>query len=387
MENFIYSIPTTVYFGKGKLASLGSELKKYGNRVLLVYGQGSIKKNGCYQEILSQCKEHDICIWELGGVLSNPDIQTVLEGAQICKDEKIEIVLAAGGGSVLDCGKIIAAAATSSVEPWELVMHPEKISNVLPIVVVSTAAASGSEMDYTAVISNRARKGKIACGCKQLLPKAAFLDPTYSISLGKKETAEGIADILSHLIEIYFSDTRAFLQERFNEAVFRTCIHCGMILKEDPGDYEARANLMWSACWAMNGFLRWGKPGGWTCHVIAHELGAMYPELSHGQILAALLPNWLKVVIETGKRTQLREWAINVWDIRENNSAIEEKAIEALENFFQMIGLSHYLNLKISSQDILQLSERIEQQLQNPYVRLTKEDISNILTSVIVKQT
>lgn len=385
MENFIYSIPTTVYFGKGKLNSLGSELKKYGSRVLFVYGGGSIKENGCYQDILSQCEAYGIDIYELSGVKSNPDVEMVREGARICKAKKIEIVLAAGGGSVIDCGKMIAAAAQSAEDPWELVMHSEWIISALPVIAVSTAAASGSEMDYTAVISNKAKKKKIACGTKLLLPKAAFIDPLYSVSLGPKETAEGIADILSHLIEVYFTNTKAFLQTRMNEAVFQTCVHCGLVLKDKPDDYEARANLMWAACWAMNGFLRWGMPGGWTCHIIAHELGAAYPELPHGQILAVLLPQWLRIAAGKGKMVWIQEWGRNVW-INSGWDHADSDPVISLTSYFREIGLPDQLDLQISNQEIARLSEKIEPQLQNTYVALTQDEISAILRAAVKVQ-
>lgn len=307
MENFIYSIPTKVYFGRGKLQSLGAEAAQYGNRALLVYGGGSIKSNGCYQEIVEQCKKYQIALWELSGIKPNPDIQMVELGARMCKDYGIDFVLAAGGGSVLDCGKMIAAVAKMELPAWDLVTHSELITAALPVIVVSTVAASGSEMNYTAVISDHKNQQKVACGCKLLLPKAAFLDPEYSRTLGMEATTEGIADIMSHLIEIYFSNSRAFLLERLNEAVFKTCIHCGEVLLCDPENYDARANLMWASCWAMNGFLRWGKPGGWTCHAIAHEIGALYPESSHGAILAALLPQWLRVAVDKGETVQIEE--------------------------------------------------------------------------------
>lgn len=387
MENFIYSIPTKVYFGRGKLQSLGEELTQCGSRGLLVYGGGSIRENGCYQEIVGQCEKHRIALWELSGVTVNPDVQMVEMGAELCREHGIEFILAAGGGSVLDCGKMIAAAAKSEGTAWELVQYPERIEAVLPIVVVSTIAASGSEMDYTAVISNKSMRQKVACGCKLLLPRVAFLDPTYSMTVGMKATAEGIADIMSHLIEIYFSESRAFLQERLNEGAFRTCLDCGKTLLNAPDDYEARANLMWTACWAMNGFLRWGKPGNWTCHVFAHELGAMYPELSHGQILSVLLPRWLRIVVERGKTGQIVDWAKNVWDIREEKPLQSvEAAVAMLERYFQDLGLPGHLDIELTKQDMRELTRRIVPQVQNAYVALTVGDIERILKESIGKQ-
>ena len=383
MENFIYHIPTKIYFGQGKVGSLGEETIQYGHRALLVYGCGSIKKSGCYQEILLQCEKYQISLWELSGVKSNPDVRFVETGAQICKEHQIDCVLAAGGGSVLDCGKMIAAAAKTEDDPWELVIHPEKIKETLPVIAISTAAASGSEMDYTAVISNEEKGQKIACGCKLLLPKAAFLDPTYTMTLSQENTAEGIADILSHLMEIYFSDSRALLQERLNEAVFCTCIDCGRTLRHNPQDYNARANLMWAACWAMNGFLRWGKPGGWTCHIIAHEIGAAYPELPHGKILAVLLPKWLRKVVEKGKISQLEEWAVHVWGISQGSPRdLAESAIAALEDYFRELGLPEQLRIAITAQELQDLSSRICPQLQNCYIELTAEDLTEILSAI-----
>ena len=231
MNNFYFHLPTKVYFGKGQIKKLPEILLEYGKKVLLVYGGGSIKRSGLYDEIISLSKENDIEIFELSGVDPNPRVESVRQGAKICKENNIDVVLAAGGGSTIDCSKMIAAAAKSELDAWELVIHQDKIKEVLPIVDILTLSATGSEMDQFAVISNMNENMKIGVTCELFKPKASIMDPSYTCSVPKNQTAAGTADIMSHIFENYFSNVKeGFMQSRMSEALLKTCINMVLLL-------------------------------------------------------------------------------------------------------------------------------------------------------------
>lgn len=239
MENFIYSIPTDVYFGKNQIQHIGKIVLKYGKRVLLVYGGGSIKRNGAYYDVINELNKLDIYYTELSGVEPNPRITTVRKGIEICRKNNIEVILPIGGGSTIDCAKVIAAGVSYPNDPWDIVLDSTKIKNVLPIISVLTIAATGSEMDSVAVISNMETNDKIGTGHKDMRPKASILDPTYTFSVSKIQTAAGTADIMSHIIETYFSNQTGYMQDRVAEGLLQTCIAFGIKAIEEPNNYEA----------------------------------------------------------------------------------------------------------------------------------------------------
>ena len=248
MLNFNYSIPTKIFFGKDKIDVLPNELKKYGTKILLVYGGGSIKKTGLYDQIVGILETNDICFWELSDVEPNPRIESVRKGIELARENKIEVILAVGGGSVIDCAKVIAAGISYKGDAWDIVLDPRKIISVLPIASILTLAATGSEMDNGAVINNPETNEKLGTGHKEMAPKFSILDPTYTFSVPKNQTAAGTVDIMSHIFEVYFSNTsEAYVQNRMAEALLKTCIHYGRIAIDEPENYEARANLMWTS--------------------------------------------------------------------------------------------------------------------------------------------
>ena len=247
MENFTYTIPTTIYFGKGQVKQIGDIVSQYGKRVLLVYGGGSIKRNGIYDDVTAIFKENGITYFELAGVEPNPRITTVRKGVEICRKENIEVVLPIGGGSTIDCAKVIAAATSYSGDAWDIVLDPSKVVSVLPIVSILTLAATGSEMDTFAVISDMDSNDKIGTSHEDMRPKASILDPTYTFSVPAYQTAAGTADIMSHIMECYFSNVQGYMQDRMAEGLLKTCIEFGVKAIAKPDDYEARANLMWAS--------------------------------------------------------------------------------------------------------------------------------------------
>jgi hypothetical protein len=341
MLNFNYSIPTKIFFGNGQIKVLGKEIKKYGTKVLLVYGGESIKKNGVYDEVIDQLKGEDIPFWELNGVKPNPRIDSVREGIKICRENKIDFLLPVGGGSIIDCAKTIGAGYYYDGDPWDLVIGKGKIEKVLPIGTVSTIAATGSEMDNYAVISNLETNQKLGLFHDNMFPKFSILDPAYTFTVSQRQTAAGTADIMSHIFEVYFSRTEgAYLQDRMAEAILKTCIKYGIVAVKEPKNYEARANLMWSSSLAINGLLSYGKESMWSVHPIQHELSAYY-DITHGIGLAILTPYWMEYVLNDETVDKFAEYGINVWDIDKENDkyGIARGAIEKTREYFISLGL------------------------------------------------
>lgn len=367
MENFNYSIPTKIFFGEGKIEVLGKEIKKYGSRVLLAYGGGSIKKIGLYDKVVNILKENEIPYFELGGIEPNPRVESVAEGVRICRENNIDFILAVGGGSTIDCCKVIAGSVAYDGNPWDLVIGKAKYEKILPIASILTIAATGSEMDAGAVITNMETNQKYGTGHPGFFPKFSILDPTYSYSVSKYQTAAGVADIMSHTFEVYFSNVKgAYLQDRLAEGVLKTCIHYGGIAIDDPENYEARANLMWAASLAINGLLGYGKNSNWTVHPLEHELSAYY-DITHGVGLAILTPHWMEHVLDENNLYKFKEYGINVWNIdsKLDDMEIAKMSIERTSEFFKSLDIPMTLKevgigeekLEIMAADVIEYME------------------------------
>ncbi|MGC7871440.1 iron-containing alcohol dehydrogenase [Desulfosporosinus sp. SYSU MS00001] len=341
MLNFDYSIPTKIFFGKDQIQKLPEQILEFGSRVLLIYGGGSIKKIGLYDQAIKLLRETNIPFWELSGVDPNPKIESVRRGVDLCHNHQIDFVLAIGGGSTIDCAKLVAAGYYYSDDPWDLMIGKGHFENALPIGTILTLAATGSEMDPIAVISNPETNQKLGMGHPLMAPKFSILDPTYTYSVPKSQTAAGIADIMSHVFEAYFSNIKsAYLQNRLAEAILKTCIHYGPIALEEPDNYEARANLMWASSLAINGLLSYGKMRKWSCHPIEHELSAYY-DITHGVGLAIITPHWMEHVLEDSTVEVFKNYGINVWGLNpnEDNYTIARTAISKTKEFFVTLGL------------------------------------------------
>jgi len=311
MLNFDYLIPTEIIFGEGQISTLPSRIKNY-KRILFTWGGGSIKRIGVYEKVIDALK--DRTYFELSGIKPNPRLSSVKKGITICREKDIDFVLAVGGGSVIDCSKAIAAGVHYKGDVWDWFMREATIEKALPIGTVLTLAATASEMNASAVISNEETQQKLALTSNILRPKFSILDPTYTMTVPKTHTAAGVVDIMSHVFEQYFDSTKgAYLQERLAEGILKTCIKYGPILLENPDNYEARANIMWAGSLALNGLLLSGKQGDFATHKIAHEVSAIY-DLTHGITLAILFPNWMKYVMKENI-DKFVEYAENVWDI------------------------------------------------------------------------
>ncbi|MGB4587669.1 MAG: iron-containing alcohol dehydrogenase [Clostridiaceae bacterium] len=347
MNNFVYDIPTKVYFGENQLGNLGAELSKYGRKVLLTYGGGSIKKIGLYDKIVEEIKNAGLELFELSGIEPNPRVSSVNAGADICKKENIDVLLAVGGGSVLDCTKYIGAATYYDGDAWDILLQKFNVEKCLPIITVLTLSATGSEMDAGGVISNPETKDKKGLMFPVMQPKVSFLDPSNTFTNSPYQTACGAADMMSHLIEVYFNmDQDLTMLDYVMEGLFKTIIRYAPIAMTEPDNYEARANLMWASSWAINGFVRGGKQQAWSCHPMEHELSAIY-DITHGLGLAILTPRWMTYTLNEQTASKFYQFGVNVFGIDRTLPQMEvaKKSIEMLEDFFfKTLGLQSSLS-------------------------------------------
>lgn len=349
MNNFIFHNPDKVYFGKNQIQHLPEELLRFGKKVLIVYGGGSIKKNGLYDTVTNLLKSNGSEVFELSGVEPNPRHTTANKGAEICKKENIDVVLAVGGGSTIDCAKGVAAAAvTDSGDVWNLVSNGVWVTEALPIVAILTNAATGSEMDAWAVISNIDTNEKIGLGGSALIPRVAFENPELCFSLPTYQTACGAFDIFNHVLDNYYlaGDATFDMILEFQEAVMRAVVKWAPVAMKEPDNYEARANLMWASSMALNTVLDAGTVHGCACHAMEHELSAYY-DITHGHGLAIVTPRWLTYILNEATAPAIYRLGVKVFGIPENLSATDgaKKAIEAVENFcFNTLGLKANLS-------------------------------------------
>lgn len=381
MENFIYSVPTTIYFGKGQVQHIGEIVKEYGTKVLLVYGGGSIKRNGIYDDVVKIFKQEGISYVELSGVEPNPRITTVRKGVELCRANDIEVVLPIGGGSTIDCAKVIAASISYEGDPWDIVIDPRKVKSVLPIITILTLAATGSEMDTFAVISDMENNDKIGTSHDAMRPKASILDPSYTFSVSAYQTAAGTADIMSHIMECYFSNAQGYMQDRMAEGLLKTCIAFGVKAIAHPDDYEARANLMWASSWAINNFIKLGKNVSWTVHPMEHQLSAYY-DITHGVGLAILTPHWMEYVLNENTVEKFKEFGVNVWNIDAQKDPFEiaHEAISKTADYFKAMGIPMTLK-EVGIEDdryFAVMAAKAAPDLKGAFVELSEEDIKNI---------
>jgi hypothetical protein len=343
MNPFVYEIPTKVYFGENQLEHLGPELARYGQRVLLTYGGGSIKATGLYDRVVAEVRKAGLTLFEMSGIEPNPRVTSVRKGAEICRREKIDVLLAVGGGSTLDCTKFIGAAAFYDGDAWDLSTGAAQIAQSLPIVTVLTLSATGSEMDTGGVITNLDTQEKLGNGHPVMVPKVSFLDPTNTYTVDAYQTACGAADILSHTLEVYCNtEPDLELLDGFMEHLMRTVVQYAHVAQTDPTNYEARANLMWASSWAINGFIVGGKRLAWSCHPMEHEVSAVY-DITHGLGLAILTPRWMEFCLDAHTAPRLKRFAVNVFGVDPSLEAFAAARLgiaKLSEFYFQTLGLA-----------------------------------------------
>ncbi|UPM52515.1 iron-containing alcohol dehydrogenase [Gottfriedia acidiceleris] len=383
MNKFIFNNPTKLIFGKGQLTELKKEIPFYGKNVLLLYGGGSIKQNGLYSKIIALLKEININIVELGGVEPNPRLTTVNKGIELVRKHNIDIILAVGGGSVIDCAKAIAAGSHYDGDVWDIVTKKVIPSKAIPIGTILTIAATGSEMNGGAVITNWEAQDKRSFGSIYTYPKFSILDPEVTYSVPLNQTIYGIVDIMSHVFEQYFHNSEnANLQERFGESILKTMIEVAPKLVNDLTNYENRETMLLSGTLALNGTLSMGVQSDWATHMIEHAVSAVY-DIPHGGGLAILFPNWMEFVAKK-RPERIIQLGENVFELNFSNKTkneMIEETIEAFRSFLKSIGaptkLSDY-GIDHTQIDLMAKRAMVAPTIGN-YVPLNQEDVKNIL--------
>ena len=383
MQNFDYMTPTRLIFGKESIVKLPSVMAQFGKRILLTYGGGSIKRIGLYDRVKELLKGYDIV--ELSGIQPNPKYDpSVLDGVRLCKEHNIDVILAVGGGSVLDCSKAIAAGACYDGDPWDLISYKVKAQAALPIVDIITLAATGSEYDTFGVISRTETNDKIGYGDPLLYPVCSILDPVYTFSVSKKQTAAGCADAMNHTMEQYFTADTTLLNDGFCESMLKSLMVNARKCLDNPEDYTARAEMMLCCTYGCNGILSLGNsPSGWPCHGIEHALSAYY-DITHGEGLAIITPRWMRHILSERTLPRFVKYGINVFGIDASlpQQEIAEKAIDATYRFFESINIPmHLREVGIDDSRIDEMAHHIaiNEGLENAYAPLTEQDIKEIL--------
>ncbi|MFC2948998.1 iron-containing alcohol dehydrogenase [Virgibacillus sediminis] len=384
MNNFTYHNPTKLIFGKGQLDALPKEVEKYGKKVLIVYGGGSIKRNGIYDTVLSKLKEINAEVFELPGVEPNPRISTVRKGVEICKKEGVEFLLAIGGGSTIDCTKAVAVGAKTDVDMWDVVTKKEQATGALPFGTVLTLAATGSEMNRGSVITNWETNEKHGWGSPYSSPKFSILDPENTFSVPKDQTIYGIVDMMSHVLEHYFhQETNTPIQDRFCESLLITVMETAPKLLDDLQNYEYRETIMLSGTLALNDMLSMGFRGDWATHNLEHAVSAVH-DIPHGGGLAILFPNWMKHVLNEENAPRFKQLAVRVFDVDPKGKSDYDAALEGIENlrkFWTVIGApSRLADYDIDESTVEEMAEKTV--VANPefgnFKKLTKEDSAEI---------
>lgn len=381
MKNFEFHNPTEIIFGKGEVKKVGKKVKEYGNKVLLVTYDEHMD---LYDEVLSYLKEEDIDVFELPGVKPNPRVSSVREGVNLVKENDIDVVLAIGGGSIIDCGKAIAACSLDDRDPWDIIVEDGDFDNVLPLGVVLTHAATGSEMNSTAVITNWEKKQKYTIH-NAVYPSFSILDPTATFTVPKNKTVYGIIDIATHVYEQYFSKTEDTpIQDRWAEGILKTLLEDSKKVLEDPEDYDARANIMLSATMALNGLLGMGKEGDFGSHLIEHELSAIY-DIPHGGGMAIIFPNWMKYVLDEGT-DKFVQYTTRVFGVDPGGKSDKEIVLEGIKKtrewFNEMGAPATLTDYGIGEENFEEMAEKAFNRNRGPlgvYKKLSKEDIVEIL--------
>ena len=343
LGNFEYSNPTKLYFGENSLDFLNQELAKYGDNVMLVYGGGSIKKNGIYDQVVNILKANNKNIFEDSGVMPNPTVEKLYEGCKIAKENNVDLILAVGGGSVCDYSKAVSVSAYCEEDPWDkYYLRMEDVDNkIIPVGCVLTMVGTGSEMNGGAVITNHETKLKIGhVFGDNVFPKFSILNPTFTYTLPRYQMVAGFYDIMSHILEQYFSGDDDNTSDYIAEGLLKSLINSSKVAIKDPENYEARSNIMWIATWALNTLIAKGKATDWMVHMIGQSVGA-YTDATHGMTLAAVSMAYYHHIMEAGL-PKFKRYAINVWNVNPEGKTdleIANAGLDAMEAWMNEIGL------------------------------------------------
>lgn len=384
MVNFDYQTPTRLIFGKGVVAEkLKSVMDQFGKNVLITYGGGSIKRSGLYSQVIEILSDKNI--FELPGIEPNPKFNpSVVDGARICKEQHIDVILSVGGGSVLDCTKAIAGCACSDADPWDVVTGKAPTLRAIPIVDIITLAATGSEYDSGAVISRTETNDKLAYFSQHVFPAVSFIDPTYTFTLPVKQTLAGVADCINHIMEQYFCGEHIAMNDAFMEGAVKSLVKNVQIVLNEPENYDARAEIFYATTLGCNGIYALGNSaGGWPMHAIEHALSGHY-DITHGEGLAIVTPRWMKHII-TCTTGELHEQAVErVTSFGKNvfGTTTPEESIAAIHDFYKGIGVPMTLReVGIDDSRIREMAHHVavNEGLEHAWVPLHEDDIAAIL--------
>ena len=383
LGNFSYKNATKLYFGDDSLKYLNEELPKYGKTVQLIYGGGSIKKNGVYDEIVKILQENGKTIVEDSGVMPNPTIEKLREGIKIARDNNVDLLLAVGGGSCCDYAKAVSVSVNCDEDPWDkyYLRFEEPTCEILPVGCILTMAGTGSEMNAGAVITNHEQKLKIGhVFGEEVMPKFSILNPKFTFSLPKRQMVAGIYDIFNHICEQYFSGEDDNTSDYIAEALMKSLIHSSLIAIEDPENYEARSNIMWTATWALNTLISRGKTTDWMVHMLGQAVGA-YTDATHGMTLAAVSIPYYRMIMPYGIKKFAR-FAKEVWGIDTREMTDEQAAdagLEAMENWMRTLGLTMKIGELGATEEMLDGITSATIILTGGYKVLTKEEVKQVL--------
>lgn len=385
LGNFTYCNPTKLYFGKEALKGLNEELPKYGKNVLLVYGGGSIKKNGIYDEVVKILKENGKEVFEDAGVMPNPTVEKLNEGVERARKSKADFILAVGGGSVCDYAKAVSVSVNCKEDAWEKYFirfeDVDKDTKIIPVGCVLTMVGTGSEMNGGSVITNHAQKLKIGhVFGDNVFPKFSILNPEYTFTLPKYQMLSGIYDIMSHILEQYFSGTDDNTSDYIMEGLLKSVIHSAEIAEKNPKDYEARSNIMWTATWALNTFVAKGKSQDWEVHMLGQSVGA-HTDATHGMTLAAVSMPYYRFILPYGVE-KFKRYAVNVWNVNpegKTDKEIAEEGLNKMEAWMKKIGLVMNITELGAKEEMLDDLVKSTLIMEGGYKVLNKDDIKAIL--------
>lgn len=383
LGNFVYCNPTKLYFGDNSINYLNEELPKYGKNIVLVYGGGSIKKNGIYDAVTQILKNNGKNVAEISGVMPNPTLDKLYEGVDIARKHGAEFILAVGGGSVCDYSKALAVSVNCKEDPWDkyYVRFEEPDCEVLPLGCVLTMVGTGSEMNAGSVITNKKTKQKIGhvFAGEKVMPKFSVLNPKYTLTLPHYQMVAGIYDIFNHICEQYFSGEDDNTSDYISEGLMRSVIHSSRIANKNPQDYEARSNIMWTATWALNTLVSRGKDTDWMVHMLGQAVGG-YTNATHGMTLSAVSLAYYRYIMPYGIK-KFRRFAENVWGIDTEGMTDEQAAdggLSAMESWMKELGLAMKLSELGVTEDMIEGIADVTVHLNGGYKDLTKEEIIQI---------
>ncbi|MBQ9419622.1 MAG: iron-containing alcohol dehydrogenase [Synergistaceae bacterium] len=383
LGNFTYSNPTRLYFGENALDGLNKELPNFGKNVMLTYGGGSVKKSGLYDEIVKILKANGKNIIDLPGVMSNPTVEKLYEGCKLAKENNVDLILAVGGGSVCDYSKAVSVSTYCSEDPWDkYFLRMEDVDNkIIPVACVLTMVGTGSEMNGGSVITNHAQKLKIGhVFGDNVFPKFSILNPVYTFTVPQYQMVAGFFDIMSHIMEQYFSDDDDNTSDYIAEGLMKSLVNSSKIAVKNPKDYEARSNIMWTATWALNTLIAKGKTTDWEVHMIGQAVGA-YTNATHGMTLSAVSLAYYRTIMKAGLKKFAR-FAVNVWGVNpegKSDEVLADEGLKALEAWMKEIGVVLSLKELGVTEDMYEGIAKATFLLDGGYKKLTHDEVISIL--------